>query len=430
MEIVDPERRKKTERFLTKCHRQYNRRRDTIVRAFDSGDEDAALHRVATRFFNDQLSKVSALYRAGLRLPTPEGYLEAASSLRLNTPFAGPVYWQYIPKRSGGLRTICILPTDLKAAHIMIKDALLAQMCVPEHVYGLGGPKDRNALVRMIGAALNNGLAAFGVYDIKNCFPSVRTTALHELPLPGEVIDHALDISNLNAVKATVAAPKEVSPNDPHGYSSTHSPNEDHLYTMPGGPIGLLQGSPASNAIFGYLIQHLPQPEPGSGLIGSYCDDLFLGARSEAELEALEDRVGGFFGYRRLGPLDMVKRIGTCDAFEFLGYSFERGSDSPWSDFPASQWRIGLSNANHVRLERRLRDALRHDLWAGGSTPSRAIAVLEENLRNFLEITSPWIQELYMHMIDEDFSCGLENFGVPGEPESLEAWFASGPWRR
>ena len=116
-----------------------------------------------------------------------------------------------------------------------------------------------------------------------------------------------------------------------------------------------MQGSPSSNVILAYLLQHAPQPDPQDGCILLFGDDLIALSRTPTIADRVDLAVTQFFEQPTLGPLQLHRHaFGHLGNFEYLGYEFI------YSEIEAD-WHVTLSAKNWSKLERiRNEEALRH----------------------------------------------------------------------
>lgn len=328
-------------RFVSGAHNTRTKLRTKIKRTAATGNRKK-LRALKHKYFGSLHVKVSALYKAGVRLPSKNDWLMEACLLDLRLPVTEPVIWWKRPKRSGGVRTVCKLPPHLYAAHIMIADVLSAQMAPPSFIYNLKGA-GREDLVSEVLNKLRTGFNHYRIYDVRDCFTNVSTDAIHNLNLPRRLVTNTL---NTEKLRFQQVAPDEATQSDTIPIDTIS--NEAVVC----GPTGVLAGSPASNLILANLLKDMPQPPVGDGYVFVYCDDLIVLAKSAEVCDCIETSLLDFFGQSAVGPFTLNKKAaGARSSFEYLGYEFAYD--------PISQrWSVGLSQSNWMSLVKRRHDDL------------------------------------------------------------------------
>ena len=247
-----------------------------------------------------------------------------------------PIYWYRMPKKNGSSRPICILPPDLKAVHIMVKEVLKQTICTGGTIYGVG-EASRDELARDLKHLQNAGYCHLAKSDVIDCFQSVNPEALYSLPLPKEVIRRALDTRNPDFHQINYPGVSHAS-----RVSLLSAGGSYHNQHNAGGPTGLMQGSPASNVIFALLGPQLPSNEVGHSMV---CfDNIVIAARSADGCRAMAITLAELFERCSAGPLALCDfEFADRSALDFLGYHFDpdRGD-------------IGIAETSRARFEARL----------------------------------------------------------------------------
>lgn len=322
--------------------------------AFKAGDQ-GKLRRRRDAFFKNEAHKVAYLYEAGIRQPNARSWEIEAAAFDPLRPIPHVIDWWRQPKKANGFRFVCDLSPFLKAAHMMVSDVIRAQMQVPTFIYNVKRSEQfahgtgRNALVQRLLAQLRAGFTHYRIYDARDCFNSVNPGALipPNLPLPWRIYENTLKHENLSFRHDPVRERRHFTDITFYG----------DIINAEGasGPNGLMQGSPSSNVILAYLLQHAPQPDPQDGCILLFGDDLIALSRTPTIADRVDRAVTQFFEQSNLGPLQLQRRAaGHLGAFEYLGYEFSYSE--VWEN-----WHVSLSARNWDKIERiRNEEALRH----------------------------------------------------------------------
>ena len=263
-------------------------------------------------------------------------------------------------KGSGGTRTICILPPVLYATHKTIKYALAAELTRHPSLYGV---KDygRDKAAERIQRLQREGYDYLWQTDIKDCFDSFNLDALYDLPLPKKVISNVLDTRNtrfsFQAFPTKQEAKKGASPETPsaatpvdymvQGQSDIGSVTVDFVYNTRG-PLGLMQGSPASSAILAWHLNELLKALPPSDDVQVVVcfDNLLIASRTEEANSIVRKTLAGSLGRCSFGPLTLHEPTSADpdDGIEFLGYNHAPDGST-----------IGISHEARERLMRHLK---------------------------------------------------------------------------
>lgn len=341
--------------------------------------------------------RISCLHKAGLRSDHPGEYLRHARQIELSVPFEGDVPWVAAPKRNGGHRPIVNLPMPLKARHYMVARLVGTQFDVPQFIYGVKG-KGRDRLISEIKALLEAGYVHVLHADIENCFNNINEEALYGLPLAKGDIENTLFTDNLRLLQrvATEQAPM---------VSDTGTALGTSIGTITGiastsGPMGLMQGSPASNIILAHLLRGLRVNESEDVKFMLYSDNFILMSRSKEALSAEGHSLAEQLFQSSFGPLVLVNKDNSDGGyFEFLGYGFQK---KPMSGI----WEVFPSQCNWDKLDRLHEVAMEADLNSGSLFPFHGDASVRQFLTGFKSVTWPdEFVEIYRSLGLEDLLC-------------------------
>jgi len=244
------------------------------------------------------------------------GWKEALASV------SKQIRWHYQPKSRRRVRKICSLPTGLKAWNSVTKRLIEAVHPVRPHI-GDWRRRGRDHQIREIAEVLTHGDISVVVADVSDAFDTVRSDALYEfLNIPHEVIRGALDARSFTFVENVVKSRSEVFASYPH----FRLPSEGAI------PQGLLQGSPASNAIFGVLLNDLPDHLPENLGCFVYCDNIIVVADDRGSAQLVQDALVEYFTRHPAGPFFLTASIeGLAPmGFDHLGYWFRWDHDRLW----------------------------------------------------------------------------------------------------
>lgn len=376
---------------LSWSHQYAWRRYDEVQRL-----SDARLRKPLRAAIRDAMSsdivKISCLHRAGLRLNSPEAFLWHAQAMHMAKPFEGVVRWRTVEKRSGGSRTIVILPVMLKARHKMIASLIQAQFQPPDFIYSVRG-RGRDDLIADLSDLLNAGFTAVIRCDIRDCFANVNPEALTTLPLARGVIETAMHPANLRFVRQDERETSHRNTGDAIN-GSPISTIRDH--DSAAGPNGLMQGSPASNIAMAYLLRDLSWPCSDDVRVLVYCDDFFIVGRTIEDCRVVEDALTRYLAGCPFGPLTLLrKETSESGYFEALGYGFVRDNIS-------GTWSVDLSVQNHDKLEALHEAAVAEDLCAGFMLPHMGDALVGKRLESFRAVTDRGAIEERYHVSGHD----------------------------
>lgn len=266
---------------------------------------------------------------------------------------AGTVRYRLILKPKGGHRTVCLLPNRHKAASLMVKDVLEAQLIPPEYAYQVRG-RGRDREAKAIADAIENGLKWCFVGDVRSCFDSVNPEALYRLPIPRSVVQHVLDTREIRFSRIHERTEVQAS----SGTSLTSHASIDR-----GSPHGLMQGSPASNIVLTWLLSDLARVPLGGCRIFLLADDLLIAARTKDECRRTEETLTPLLRGHRAGCLVLEGEIFDASlGFERAGYHYRLGALT-------GNVEIDLSHQNWEKLYSIVRNAI--DVARQAATPTR-----------------------------------------------------------
>lgn len=189
--------------------------------------------------------------------------------------------------------------------------------------------------IREIADAINRWEQWVVIADVRKAFPTFDPSAIYELhSLPEDLVRRAIDSRNLNFTGGMRSNPTW----------AEDTPMCDDLEMD---PTGLLEGSPASNAIFSVFLNDLPDHMPEGIRPFVYCDNIVLVCSSEAYAQQAESSLIRYFSDHRAGPFEVTSECRPVwHGFDHLGYSIMH-------NFGVT--RVGLSVRNWEKLHRRIR---------------------------------------------------------------------------
>lgn len=230
------------------------------------------------------------------------------------------------PRTTEGVRKVCSLPDTLIMWHMMAKDLIVAQHNPRPHIGDWRG-RGRDWQIDQIVDALKSPDQVVVSADIKSAFASVNFDTVYELPyLPEELIRRALDYRSHRFVRRERS---ELVMDVLRAACSSCDYHHDYRIDLERSPSGLMEGSPASNAIFSVLLDDLPD-HVGEGIQAFvYCDNIILLAPSMSCAQRAEEALARYLSGHRAGPFEMRREIipSACH-FEHLGYSIKRNTDA------------------------------------------------------------------------------------------------------
>ncbi len=188
-------------------------------------------------------------------------------------------------------------------------------------------------------------------------------------------VSHTLRNENLTFATPLINNGKEIhhQVQDNMIFSSLYREDNDNT----GAPTGLMQGSPASWPILGWVWKDLPSIDEDIGFVHVYVDDILIVAKSEAGRREISDAVVQFLQDCPAGPLGLTKTdYDVGQAFEFLGYeiSYDCEDDHTYAR---------LTQATFSKLERVLPHLVEVDRLRGSDFPYSACAKLRAILGGY-----------------------------------------------
>ncbi|NOE18089.1 hypothetical protein GS634_08125 [Ruegeria atlantica] len=317
--------------------------------------------------FKTHNSKLFGLMKSGL-YHLPLQVLNAlAEEFDFDGAFNEPIQRYRKRKPQGGCREICVPGTYLMATHHLIGAVIDAQTVHSNNVYSRKG-QGRNALIQDALRRVNDGHCYVSTLDIENCFASVNPVVLDRLPVHQRFVSHSLRNENLIFATPLIKYGKEVcnQSKDENIFSPLY--REDMNNT--GAPTGLMQGSPASWPILGWVWKDLPPIDENVGFVHVYVDDILVVAKSEAGRREITDAVVQFLQDCPAGPLGLTQiDYNVGQAFEFLGYEISYDCGDGLAD-------ARLAEAAFSKLERVLPQLVEVDRLRGSEFPYSACAKL------------------------------------------------------
>lgn len=236
-----------------------------------------------------------------------------------------PIAFFNKPRSTSGVRKICALPDTLKMWHMMAHDLIAAQHQPRPHIGDWRG-RGRDWQIDQIRSALVSSRQAVVCADITHAFASVNVDALYELPyLPEPLTRRAIDYRSHRFIRRERSE---------YAWEAIRAAcNNDHVDVhgvLERSPSGLMEGSPASNAIFSVLLDDLPD-HVGEGIQAFvYCDNIILIAPTMSCAQRAEEALVRYLAGHRAGPFEVrssVERV--TQRFEHLGYTLRRLPGSP-----------------------------------------------------------------------------------------------------
>lgn len=286
-----------------------------------------------------------------------------------------PVEWCNMPRRTSGFRKICKFSDVEKMWHRMARDLITSQHEPRAHVGDWPG-RGRDQQINSLVSAVKSGRQAVVCADIRRAFASVNTDAAYDLHfLPEPMIRRAIDHRTHSFVRRERRRFAEA--------IALAMPSDLEV-----APSGLMEGSPASNAIFSVLMDDLPDHVGSDIQVFSYCDNIILLAPSIAQAHRAEIALVAYFTSHRAGPFEVVNHVqSVCSPFDHLGYElrWDRGM------------KASLSLANWLRFMKRIEhgDAEAARLFVRSSFPACTAshnanyeAIISQEAREFAERTA------------------------------------------
>ncbi len=241
------------------------------------------------------------------------------------------------PRSTDGVRKICRLADVEKMWHVIARDLIVAQHQPRAHIGDWVG-RGRDWQIDQIREALTSSRQGVVCADITRAFASVNIDAVYELPyLPEPLIRRAIDYRSHRFVR------RERSEHAREVALVVRSNDGD----LERSPSGLMEGSPASNAIFSVLMNDLPD-HLGNGIRAFvYCDNIILITSTMSRALQAREALAQYLIGHRAGPFGIRSHVCTAgESFEHLGYSLWKRR--------TGEADIGLSISGWLKLVDRL----------------------------------------------------------------------------
>ena len=274
-----------------------------------------------------------------------------------------PIGWRPKERSTSGFRKICSLPSTLKMWHVLANDLVRAQHHPRPHIGDWPGrERGRDRQVRDIANSIVAHDQWVVIADVRRAFQTVNVDALYELPyLPQTLIRRAIDYRSLTFTGGIGGTPAWDVPSSLHDYLEM-------------APIGILEGSPASNALFSVLLDDLPDHLDEPIKVFVYCDNIVLLVPSETQAQQAAATLDAYFTVHRAGPFEVACECRSVLAgFDHLGYSIRHQLNG--------ETIVDLAPRNWKKLNEQLSDPERSTddikTWLGGSFGS-----LDQRRRN------------------------------------------------
>lgn len=293
-------------RARERAHRSFHGHAESIAVAFTNGNSTNQLVR---KFLRDPQVRMSAALRAIGGEPEQADAFGLRNRVNLWKSHDTPVFWYPKPKPNGDFRPICILPSALSAAHLMLAKVVAAQLPNTSTLFGVPRRGVADAL-REVKSLQSNGFVYLAKTDIVNCFQSINPEALYQLPLPQEVTKQTLDYRSLSFIGGVGQHASQASGCGPSlVYGASHSAS---------GPQGLLQGSPASSIILAWLLQNIPTSDDARVFL---CfDNIIVAARTPERTREMIETLSAYAETSPAGPLALcAAQFADNEPMEFLG---------------------------------------------------------------------------------------------------------------
>lgn len=242
------------------------------------------------------------------------------------------------PRSTSGFRKVCAFGDIEKMWHIMARDLIVAQHRPRPHIGDWLG-RGRDWQIDQIVSTLNSPRQTVVSADVVSAFAKVNVEIIYELPyLPEPLIRKALDYRSHRFVRRERSEYQ-------HSVSKAYSrgARED----LERSPSGLMEGSPASNALFSVLLDDLPDHLEESIGAFVYCDNIILVAPTMSCALRAQEALARYLAGHRAGPFEMRSAVmEVSQRFEHLGYSLRR--------LPAMPPDVGISRNGWLRFADRL----------------------------------------------------------------------------
>lgn len=268
-----------------------------------------------------------------------------------------PVRWRPKKRNTSGYRKICSLPSTLKMWHVLANDLVRAQHRPRPHIGDWPERKHerergRDRQVRDIANSIVAHDQWVVIADVRRAFQTVNVDALYELPyLPQSLTRRAIDHRSLSFAGGVGGTPAWDDTSSLHDYLEM-------------APVGILEGSPASNALFSVLLDDLPDHLNDTIKVFVYCDNIVLLVPSQTQAQQAATALDRYFAVHPAGPFEVTFECRSVRAgFDHLGYSIRRQLDGETIvDLGLRNWKkLNKQLCNPERSKEEIKK------WLGGS---------------------------------------------------------------
>nr|WP_298931132.1 reverse transcriptase domain-containing protein [uncultured Erythrobacter sp.] len=245
----------------------------------------------------------------------------------------GKMAWYPKKRSTSGFRKICLLPTQLKMWHSLAKDLVCALYETGPHIGGWPG-RSRDKQVREVAGVITSRDQWVVVADVVKAFASFNPNTIYQLhSLPENLLRRAIDSRRLKFTGGMRSNP-------------AWAPDKSMCDDLEMGPTGLLEGSPASNAIFSVFMDDLPDHMPDGITPFVYCDNIILVCPSEALAQQAATSLVEYLSRHQAGPFEVRYDCQPVwHEFDHLGYSIRHNGG-----FTS----LGLASKNWMKLQRKI----------------------------------------------------------------------------
>lgn len=251
---------------------------------------------------------------------------------------SSPVPFFHKARTTKGVRKICCFSDLEKMWHVIARDLIVAQHQPRSHI-GDWIDRGRDWQIDQIRSVLTSPQQGVVCADITRAFASVNIDAAYNLPyLPEPMIRRAIDYRSHRFVRRERSE---------HARDVVLVVRTDEV-DLERSPSGLMEGSPASNAIFSVLLDDLPD-HIGQGIhIFVYCDNIVLITPSMSHALQSKEALVRYLTGHRAGPFEIRSTVTPASQhFEHLGYSIQQRDGSP----PEIGLSISADNKLGARIE-------------------------------------------------------------------------------
>lgn len=255
---------------------------------------------------------------------------------------SSPVSFFHKARSTSGVRKICRFGDVEKMWHVMARDLIVAQRQPRPHIADWHG-RGRDRQIDQIMSVLTSPDQAVVCADITCAFASADFDAVYDLHfLPEPLIRRAIDYRSHRFIR------RERSEYVSEVVRAVRNDDDyDYDCVLERSPSGLMEGSPASNAIFSVLMDDLPD-HVGEGIhTFVYCDNIVLIAPSMSRALQAKEALARYLTGHRAGPFEMRSSVAPAwKRFEHLGYTLRR--------LPGLPPDVGISCKGWLKLADRL----------------------------------------------------------------------------